>query len=99
MIDPWLDADYLQAQYERLRAEGLQGSSGERGHGLALLIGRGMVTWMKALSTLAPGSERSAPSTSPHWAEGGVEIPEAARSELTAVLATLVLGCRQGGQP
>ena len=99
MIDPLLDADYLQAQYERLRAEGLQVTTWERGHGLPLFVSRGMAAWMKALSTLAPRPDVPAEANHPPSAAVLVEMPEAARSDLTAVLATMVLGCREGGRP
>jgi len=50
-----LPSDYVLEQYEALRREALApASAGAPGHGLALLLGRGMAVWLAALSCLAP---------------------------------------------
>jgi len=91
------DAAYFQQQYEALRREALgpRGSL-ERGHGLALFLSRGMVAWMAALSALGPPrltpSGKSQRSSPPHSSEFAVEL----RSDLTTLLAGMVLACHGG---
>lgn len=99
MIDAPLDSGYFQAQYERLRLEALDDRRLERGHGLALFLSRGMAAWMKALSTLQPGPTVAGDPANRDSGEDSVEIPRAVRSDLTAVLATMVLSCREGRTP
>lgn len=91
------DAAYFQQQYEALRREALgpRGSL-ERGHGLALFLSHGMVAWMTALSALGPPrlspsgeSQRTSP---PPPSEFAAEV----RSELTTLLAGMVLACHGG---
>ena len=90
------DPVYLLNQYEALRQEALRTDAlGRRGHGLALFISRGMPAWIDALSVLARPprlvSETHEPSTA-HWM---VSLPSALRSDLTTVLADMVLTCTQ----
>ena len=90
------DPVYLLNQYEALRQEALGTDSlGRRGHGLALFISRGMAAWIDALSVLARQprlvSETRQPSTA-HWM---ASLPSALRSDLTTVLADMVLTCTQ----
>ncbi len=85
------------AQYEAVRREALEVAPfGPRGHGLALLLARGLPAWLTALTTLVPPPPRRP------VAEPGAEPPPrllpAARVELTTVLAGLVLACAQPGE-
>ena len=84
------DTRYLQEQYELLRGQALSVSTescGPAGGGLVLFLSRGMVAWMQATSCLSsyrvaseepPGSSASTPT---------------AGSEVTTVLANMVLAC------
>ncbi len=90
------DPVYLLNQYEALRHEALGTDSlGRRGHGWALFISRGMAAWIDALSVLAsqprPVSETCQPSTA-NWM---ASLPPSLRSDLTTVLADMVLSCTQ----
>ena len=89
------DPVYLLNQYEALRQEALRADAlGRRGHGLALFICRGMAAWIDALSVLAsqpkPVSETRHKSTA-NW----TCLPSSLRSDLTTVLADMVLTCTQ----
>ena len=69
--------------------------TGPRGHGLALLMTRGMSGWLTAIQTLAPpplaGSARmDAIASSDRFA-----AQRERRTQLTHVLASLVLTCVQ----
>jgi hypothetical protein len=81
-------------QYEALRREALEVAPfGPRGHGLALLIARGLPAWLTALTALVP-SRRTCAVDAPR-AERAPRLLPAARVELTMVLAGLVLACAQ----
>lgn len=81
-------------EYEALRREALEVASfGPRGHGLALLLARGLPAWLTALTALVPARPRR-PVDEPR-AERSPRLPPAARVELTTVLASLVLACAQ----
>jgi len=86
-----LDATFLCEQYEILRKEALElDQTGRRGHGLALFLSRGMIAWMLALRALVPMTVSE---------EGAVrypDLPSGVRSDLTLVLADMVLSCSQG---
>ena len=88
-----LDATFLSEQYEVLRKEALElDQTGRRGHGLALFLSRGMIAWMLALRALVPRPMRAS-------LEGAVrypDLPSGVRSDLTLVLADMVLSCSQG---
>ncbi len=89
-----MDAVYLFDQYESLRKEAL-GSSGLRGHGLALFLSRGMKAWLEASAAFVPiatpeGLRESA-------SENKLDLPPAVRPDLTLVLADMVLACYQEG--
>jgi len=87
-----LDTAFLSEQYEMLRKEALGlGQTGRRGHGLALFLSRGMIAWMEALRALVPR-----PMTVS--GEGAIrypDLPSGVRSDLTVVLADMVLSCSQ----
>ena len=90
------DPVYLLNQYEVLRQEALGTDAlGRRGHGLALFISRGMAAWIEALSVLAsqprPVSQAREQSTA-NWM---ASLPSSLRSDLTTVLADMVLTCTQ----
>jgi len=81
-------------QYEALRREALEVAPfGPRGHGLALLVARGLPAWLTALTALVPSRPRR-PVDAPQ-AEWSPRLPPAARVQLTTVLAGLVLACAQ----
>ncbi len=87
-----MDAAYLFEQYETLRKEAL-GSTGRRGHGLALFLSRGMKAWLEALAVFIP-------IVSPEvWKQSAsqnkLDLPPAVRPDLTLVLADMVLACYQ----
>jgi len=77
-----IDAEYLLEQYELLRGNTV------RGHGLHLLLTRGMLAWIEAVSCL---SGRPAEAVEP----GRSPPPFSSRPEVTTVLANMVLGCMQ----
>ena len=79
-------------QYEALRREALEVAPfGPRGHGLALLLARGLPAWLTALTAFVPSRPRP-PIAAPRAAPSARLLP-AARVELTTVLAGLVLAC------
>jgi len=83
-----METTYLFDQYESLRKEAL-GSTGQRGHGLTLFLSRGMKAWLQALTAFVPiVREDKAFHDKP-------ELPTAVRSDLTVVLADMVLVCSQ----
>jgi len=79
-------------QYEALRREALQVAPfGPCGHGLALLLARGLPAWLTALTTLVP-LRSSRPVDEPRSERPPCLLPTA-RVELTTLLAGLVLAC------
>ena len=90
------DSSRALDQYEALRQEALDVAALEhRGHGLSLFLTRGMTAWFSALTALAP--QRCAPSP-PSGGSSSKRVPSApacVRSDLTAVLADMVLACSQ----
>lgn len=78
-------------QYEALRRDVLAGKHG--GHGLALLLARGMVAWIDALVVLAPPVSVGLPSKARF--SFAAELATSTRSELTHVLADMVLACSE----
>lgn len=88
------DAQYAVAQYEAVRREALEVAPvGPRGHGLALLLTRGLSAWLAALTALGPS--RSARALDETSAEPRPRLLPSARTELTTVLADMVLACAQ----
>lgn len=97
-MTPPVDADYVREQYELVRREATTTDpTAPRGPGLALLMTRGMSGWLAAIQTLAP----------PPLARGGrrdtIASPDRVawsaddRTQLTHILASLVLTCAQEG--
>ena len=79
-------------QYEAVRREALEVAPfGPRGHGLALLVARGLPAWLTALTALGPSRPRRL--VDEPRAERSPRLLPAARVELTTVLAGLVLAC------
>ena len=88
-------------QYEALRREALEVAPfGPRGHGLALLLARGLPAWLTALTALVPPRPRR-PVDESRTEQSPPRLLPAARMELTTVLAGLVLACAEppGRQP
>jgi hypothetical protein len=89
------DAHYAVAQYEALRREALEVAPfGPRGHGLVLLLTRGLPAWLVALTALGPSRPGRPLAETP--AELRPWLLPSARLELTTVLAGMVLACTQG---
>jgi len=72
-------------EYEEMRRQAFQTSPG--GHGLALFLSRGMMAWLEALRALT--SRRIAPIISSE----SMDVPSVVRSDLTTLLANMVLSC------
>jgi hypothetical protein len=88
------DAPYAVEQYEALRREALEVAPfGPRGHGLALLLTRGLPAWLAALTALGPSRPRRPLDETP--AGPRPRLLPSARTELTTVLAGMVLACTQ----
>lgn len=88
-----LDRDYMLEQYEALRLQALEGNgTGTCGHGLALFLSRGMSAWTSALSALArpPSLPRCKGPT-----VALAELPLKNRSDLTLLLAGMILACHE----
>ena len=64
---------------------------GPRGRGLALLLTRGLPAWLAALTALGPSRPRRPLDETP--AELRPRLLPSARTELTTVLAGMVLAC------
>jgi hypothetical protein len=89
-------ADYALQQYEALRQEATESAQfGRRGHGLSLFLARGMTIWLAALTALTHKS--SAPAQTALSQVGPVLHPSV-RSDMTLVLAGMVLACSQEGR-
>ena len=89
MTPPWPAPGYALEQYEALRREALAvAPGGPRGHGLSLFLTQGMPAWLRALSWLSPRpvvlASAGVPSERP-------ALPGGARSDMTRVLARMVL--------
>ena len=82
------DSAHLAEQYEALREEAIESCyRGHRGHGLALFLARGMTAWLNALSALAPRSVTCSEGQCPG------RVPPSAHSDITSLLANMVLAC------
>ena len=91
-----INAAYVREQYELLRREATTADPlGPRGHGLVLLMTRGISTWLTTVQTLTP---RASAAAAHPGSMTGAECPTwkvGDRAELTRVLASLVLTCVQ----
>jgi hypothetical protein len=86
------DPIYLLDQYEALRREALGPDlAGKRGQGLALFIARGMRAWIEVLSALVGKSQPLSPAQAQGPMSRPPGLPASLRSELTTVLADMIL--------
>jgi len=87
------DPPTVLAAYEVLRREATElPPGGPRGHGLALFLTRGLPGWLAALTALRPVPRRP-PTPAEASPDPGPALKPSARTELTAVLAGMVLAC------
>jgi hypothetical protein len=92
------DSNQVLEQYEALRRDVLaMGSSFDRGPGLTLFLTRGMSTWLAAVTALMPRSPRPAISSEPPRFERLPALAPSVRSDLTVMLADMVLACSVEG--
>ena len=88
------DPNQVLEQYESLRRDALAaGASVDRGLGLSLFLTRGMSTWLTAMTALLPRSVRPAMISVPLPFERLPVLAPSVRSDLTAMLADMVLAC------
>jgi len=79
--------DRAAADYEALRRAVLEGTRGDRDLGLALLIRRGMGTWIRAWSACAAPA-----AVTDHVArESAPALPGGLRGDVTRLLVTMAL--------
>ncbi len=91
-----VDVDYVREQYERLRREATRTDpTAPRGHGLALFMMRGMSGWLEVMQTLAPPPLARSGRTDAIPSSDRVAWRADDRTQLTHVLASLVLTCVQ----
>jgi hypothetical protein len=89
-----IDAPTVLEQYEALRREAtVMTPGGPRGHGLALFLTRGLPGWLAALTALTPPRRPPPPAPAEAPRPWGPTLVPAARTELTTVLAGMVLAC------
>jgi hypothetical protein len=75
----------------------LKRDSGERGHGMALFLARGMTAWVGAVEVLAPAASNPQSCASDDAVRpSGPTLSLSHRAELTTVLAGMVLACSGG---
>lgn len=92
----WPDPECALDQYQALRRQALENASwGSRGHGLSLFLTQGMAAWLRALSPRAP---RPAVLPSADAPSGRPALPIGARSDMTRVLAQMVIAVGWEGQ-
>jgi hypothetical protein len=91
-----VNAAYVREQYELLRREATTADPmGPRGHGLVLLMTRGISAWLETVQTLTPRANAPAEHTASMTGADGPTWKAGDRAELTRVLASLVLTCVQ----
>ena len=91
------DGRYLLEQYEALRGEALREDWRARGHGMALFMTRGMTAWVAAVAALAPAVPKPQQSAAEETAQAHRPMVALSfRTELTVVLAGMVLACCGG---
>jgi hypothetical protein len=82
-------------QYELVRREALAADPfGPRGHGLALLLTRGVAAWLEAVRALG-GSARPPSAPAPRPPSDRLPWRADDRADLTRRVASLVLTCAQ----
>ena len=87
-------AAYVREQYELLRREATTADPmGPRGHGLVLLMTRGISAWLDTVQTLTPRAIAPAEHTASLTEAEGTTWKAADRADLIRVLASLVLTC------
>jgi len=90
------DPQTVLAEYGALRREATElPPGGPRGHGLALFLTRGLPGWLAALTALRPVRRRPPPPAEASRDPRPTLAPSA-RTELTTVLAGMVLACAAG---
>ena len=90
------DAAYLQAQYEAVRRmAAARPPHAEPAPGCVLLMSRGLPAWLEVVQRVAPrgGDTTRVAVPGGHWPTDAVT--RAVRSDLTQILAGLVLACAQ----
>ena len=88
------EANQVLEQYEALRREALRTDAAvDRGLGLSLLLTRGMSAWLAAVAALLPRPTRPARSADPPPFERMPVVVPSVRSDLTTLLADMVLAC------
>jgi hypothetical protein len=81
----------LAIQYEQLRSDALHSPGGHDGLGLVLFLREGMLSWMRAVSRCT-GDQQARPSP---LARTESILPLEVRSQITRVLAAMIVGQRQ----
>ena len=89
-----VNARYVREQYELLRREAMTADPmGPRGHGLVLLMTRGVSAWLDTVQTLTSRTIAPAAHTASMASVEGTPWKAGDRADLTRVLASLVLTC------
>ena len=95
-MTPPVNADYVREQYERVRREATTTDPTiPRGHGLVVLMTRGMSGWLEAIQTLAPTPRAELARMDAIASSDRVAWQANDRTQLTHLLASLVLTCVQ----
>ncbi|HEX8810692.1 MAG TPA: hypothetical protein VF742_01745 [Terracidiphilus sp.] len=77
-----------------MRREALAENGRERGHGLALFLARGMTAWVAAVGALTPAVSKPRQGAADHYSDSPrPTLSVSYRTELTTVLAGMVLAC------
>jgi hypothetical protein len=88
------DPHIVLEQYEALRREAIETTpGGPRGHGLALVLTRGLPGWLAALTALTMARRPPPPAPAEATRLSGPTLVPSTRTELTTVLAGMVLAC------
>jgi hypothetical protein len=74
----------------------LEGDWGERGHGMALFLTRGMTAWVAVVQALAPAAPKPQQCAADDALSYRPMLSFSFRAELTTVLAGMVLACSGG---
>ena len=76
-----VDAAMVAHHYEALRQDAIEEG---RGQGLALFLARGMMAWMDALTAFTPARRAEL-----------LPLPQTLSSEMTMLLADMVITCQE----